>query len=324
MQEEEEIRAMLLVKERDEARLRILAYEAFIRRAATFQHPFMMKGSYVTRQYFVNQEDRIPRDLDWVYTGGRINDVGKATEIFSSWIQSIITREVPGTENILFKIDLEDEKMIWEAVDYSMSWDKPTISCSYYCLIENQEIYMDEIDISYNVPVEMKPAELTYRPLQGDPFIIRHTVPLPLQIAWKLHQTIVRPRFKDMFDLIHLLQHPSYTPDMAPRILKAMIKECQEGRVAQHEVNKLLTGDLVPLFKGSDIFKDWQTFRFGYVGKSWDKTLYLSWLSAEITNPDNLPNTFKELREALFEAMQRTGITKDTLHSIPYVERKLR
>ncbi|KAA2239426.1 nucleotidyl transferase AbiEii/AbiGii toxin family protein [Chitinophaga agrisoli] len=321
--EMEALRPLLLAELREENRERMLVNEAFIRRAVALQQPFMLKGSFVTRQYFANPEDRFPYDLDWVYTGGRIDDVEKATEIFSRWIETIAGLVVPGTENIALQLDFQDKKMIWEAVDYSMSWDKPTISTSYYGLMGGKKIYMGEVDISYNVPVEMNPVPITYQPLTGDPFIVSHAVPLPLQISWKLHQTIVRPRFKDMFDLIHLLQHPSYTRDMAPTILKAMVKECAEGKVAQHQVNKLLTGDLVPLFNDGDIFGLWQFFRFGYVHEDWQKKPSLTWLAAELTNPDNLPATFKELREALFEAMQRAGITIETLHSIPYVERKL-
>lgn len=47
--------------------IELLAYEAFIRRASELGLPFMLKGSYVTRQYFTDPALRTPHDLDWVY-----------------------------------------------------------------------------------------------------------------------------------------------------------------------------------------------------------------------------------------------------------------
>ena len=79
---------MELKKEKE---LEMLAYEAFIHRAAEVDLPFMLKGSYVTRQYFPDPMDRIPADLDWVYleklsdeidAKRKFNKYGRGAELF--------------------------------------------------------------------------------------------------------------------------------------------------------------------------------------------------------------------------------------------------
>ena len=54
-------------KDNEIKRKEMIAHEAFIRRAVEINMPFMLKGSYVTRQYFDKITDRIPNDLDFVY-----------------------------------------------------------------------------------------------------------------------------------------------------------------------------------------------------------------------------------------------------------------
>jgi len=50
------------------SKIKKIAYEGLIRRFAESHHyfPFMLKGSFLTRQYFPAHIERIPQDLDWV------------------------------------------------------------------------------------------------------------------------------------------------------------------------------------------------------------------------------------------------------------------
>ena len=66
------------------------------------------------------------------------------------------------------------------------------------------------LDISFNLEIDQEAIPLIYKLLEGEPFILSHTPPLALQVAWKLHQCLVRPHFKDMFDLIYLLNHEDF------------------------------------------------------------------------------------------------------------------
>ncbi|MDQ1922067.1 hypothetical protein [Massilia pseudoviolaceinigra] len=58
---------------------RIAVEEAFLRRAARVDGPFMLKGSYVTSQQIDEGWRRIPGDLDWVGLDGA--DAGVLTAV---------------------------------------------------------------------------------------------------------------------------------------------------------------------------------------------------------------------------------------------------
>ena len=45
---------------------RLIACDAFMRRAAQVPHPLILKGSYLTRQYFPDPAQRLFADLDFV------------------------------------------------------------------------------------------------------------------------------------------------------------------------------------------------------------------------------------------------------------------
>jgi hypothetical protein len=99
-------------------RIEMVAYEAFIRRASKINLPFMLKGSYVSRQYFCNPEIRIPADLDWVYLN-KITDEKTAREIFNNWVTEIT--ELDLNDGVKFRSFKENE--FWRRIDYAMADD---------------------------------------------------------------------------------------------------------------------------------------------------------------------------------------------------------
>src|SRR4051812_43337845 len=104
----------------EEKIMQMIAYEAFIRRASELNLPFMLKGSYVTRQYFPNPNDRIPNDLDWVYLQS-LQDVEDARRKFDNWvIQVTETSQKDGVRFQSFK-----ENAFWRMIDYAMADDFP-------------------------------------------------------------------------------------------------------------------------------------------------------------------------------------------------------
>ena len=155
-----------------------LAYEAFIRRAAELDQPFMLKGSYVTRQYFEHPADRIPGDLDWVYLEP-IADVATARALFDEWVTQITELSLP--DGVVFRSFRENA--FWRSIDYAMGDDFPTVSTDVECWIDGEHFEGLWIDISFNLPIDLPSELLEYRPLQGDTFLIAHTTPLALQVA---------------------------------------------------------------------------------------------------------------------------------------------
>jgi len=170
-------------------------------------------------------------------------------------------------------------------VDYAMADDFPTINTD----LQVKEGGVDRclIDISFNLDIGVAPVPLLYRPLRGKPFIIPYTVPLALQVSWKLHQTLVRPRIKDLFDLMHLLRHPAFTPEVLEQAKEALRKECEVGLTDPGGARHLLTGDWEKLF-GRDIDEEWD---FGCC----DITDVANWLAS-------LPEFKRQLSQALLEA----------------------
>jgi hypothetical protein len=284
----------------DYKRLEILAYEAFIRRAAVLDQPFMLKGSYVTRQYFEHPTDRVPNDLDWVYLLP-IADVAGARTLFDDWVTQIT--ELPQPDGVVFRSFRENA--FWRSIDYAMADDFPTVSTDVECWINGEHFAGLWLDISFNLPIDLPSEPLEYRPLQGESFLMLHTTPLALQVAWKLHQTLVRPRLKDLLDLLHLVHHPDFTPLAQQQALQALRKECRADGTNFARLHWVLAGNLAPLFT-SPVAKTWQWWRhgpptdLGYQLGSVDD-------AASITDTSQLPATLAEFQEQLRAAFQQVG-----------------
>lgn len=263
----------------------MLTYEAFLRRAAELDMPFMLKGSYVTRQYFANPADRIPNDLDWVYMR-RLDDPQDASVIFGNWMIEIT--EMIENDGVVFRSFREDA--FWRRIDYAMADDFPTINTD----LQVKEGGVDRllIDISFNLDIGVAPVPLLYKPLRGKPFVIPYTVPLAMQVSWKLHQTLARPRIKDLFDLMHLLRHPEFTPEVLEQTKEALRKECEVGWTDPGGMRHVVSGDWEKLF-GRNIDEEWD---FGCY---------------DITNPESWPASLSEFKQQLSKALLEAGFDKD-------------
>ncbi len=285
----------------DPQTLRLLAYEAFIRRASELGLPFMLKGSYVTRQYFPDPALRIPHDLDWVY----LRPIGRAEEaerLFSEWATQVT--EFQCEDGVRFRSFRENA--FWRTLDYAMADDFPTTSTDLVCWVDGQPFDWFSLDISFNLPLDVPSEPLYYQPLWGEPFLVPHATPLALQVAWKLHQTLVRPRFKDLFDLPFLLQHPAFTPAVRQQALAALAKECAADATPLSRLRWLLAGDLTPLFAGRRVADEWLAWRHGRPGGS-QSALAIYDVAAAITDPNQLPQSLADFQQQLQVAFQLAG-----------------
>lgn len=297
----------------------MIACEGFIRRAAAINMPFMLKGSYITRQYFKNPEDRIPNDLDWVYLQ-RITSVNESKEIFDGWATVVTEYDAAhAIDGVLFCSF--SENAFWRQIDYAMDDDFPTVNTDLAYLIDESEALEEfSMDVSFNLPIKEKPIQLNYTPLRGTPFILPFTVPLALQVAWKLHQTIVRPRFKDVFDLIHLLKHPHYA-GMAQRTVDALMDECIVGKVAKSNITSLFSHALHKLFPNGAYQRNWHYWRHdqscGYNPK--DGILSYYDYASLITDASKLPEDIQAFETLFYNTMDAAGLTMDLIKNHPYV-----
>ncbi len=198
-----------------------LAIESFLRRASEIEAPFMVKGSIITRQYLTDPSIRYAADLDWVYLE-TIDDPSRAGKIFSNW--AIKVTELLLFDGVGFRSFRENN--FWRMIDYAMADDFPTVNTDLLCFVDGTRFEDMCMDISFNLDLDYPPVPLLYQPLQGEPFELPYTCPLSLQVSWKLHQTIVRPRLKDLIDLIYLLQHEDFDATTFAQSVQALKAEC--------------------------------------------------------------------------------------------------
>lgn len=210
---------------------RIAFEEAFLRRAAAVDGPFVLKGSYVTRQYLEEGWRRIPGDLDWVGLGPL--DSAVATR----WVTAIT--ETGFDDGIRFRSFAENA--FWRGIDYAMHDDFPTVNTDLLGWLGPEKQQIAEMDVSFGLDLRPPPVPLTYLPLFGDPFIIRRSCALELQVAWKLHQCLVRPRFKDLLDLILILRENRLQVDATWQALEA---ECRRDATPFSRFDWLLNGKI--------------------------------------------------------------------------------
>jgi len=240
----------------------INAYEAFARRAAIVNNPsFMMKGSYVTRQYFPPTIKRVPRDLDWVYLT-YLSHHQAAQKTFDQWL--IKVTEVALDDGVIFQSFTQNQ--FWRRIDYAMADDFPTVNTDLTVWIGGEELELF-LDVSFNLQFGADPIALNYKPLTGDSFTLPSTVPLSLQISWKIHQTLVRPRFKDLFDLMYLVVHPEFNEIVLNQSIHFLLKECESDQIAAQKLVSFFTFDIQKLFVSRSIRNEWSQWRFDKLNK---------------------------------------------------------
>lgn len=280
------------MEKKDYETIEMLAYEAFIRRASKINFPFMLKGSYVTRQYFQNPNDRIPADLDWVYLE-KLNDEQTTKEKLNEWV-TLVT-EVSLDDNVTFR-SFQDN-VFWRRIDYAMDDDFPTVNTDILCWVGEEELEFG-LDVSFNLDIQHSPVPLSYKPLSGAEFIFEKTVPMSLQVSWKIHQTLVRPRFKDLFDLIHLVKHDSFDNETLKLSIQVLLDECKADNVNLDRLKYFLNYDLDKLFPNNTIQETWEYWRHNINKKNYGGNIPYFDKAEHITNVDNLP---KELSLFLSE-----------------------
>lgn len=224
----------------------MLSFEAFLRRAARLELPFMLKGSILTRQFFANKENRVVQDLDYLYFG-KVRDDASFMEVeLSNWVESVTTTTLAdGVEYRPFS-----ENRFWRALDYAMNDDFPTTNTDLYCTVGTTVNPIVGLDVSWGLPLHVPPASLLYHPLEGEPFEIPFVAPIGLQISWKLHQCLVRPRLKDLIDLVYLLEHGQFSEDDLDVAVVEFLKECQKDQVDGLKLLEYIHGNIRHFISG--------------------------------------------------------------------------
>lgn len=271
----------------------LVVLEALLRRISHVNMPFVLKGSLLTRQYLEDPDVRYVDDIDFLYLG-KINDAEQANEIFTNWM--IQVTEMDLDDGIQFRSFRENA--YWAYIDYAMADDFPTVYTDLaYCFTDEPGEYRElELDVSFNLEMEMDPVPLEYRPVFGDSFVVPYSVPLSVQVAWKLHQTIVRPRFKDLYDLKYLLSHPSYDEQALQVTLQTLVNECSmEPSITKEKIKKVLVDDFTDLYR----------------------SLSDDYFLKKYADRDNLEAYFMEFVKDLRQIMDKRGINQRAYENLP-------
>lgn len=271
----------------------LVILEALLRRISLVNMPFVLKGSLLTRQYLENPDIRYVNDIDFLYLG-KINDAQEANEIFTNWM--IQVTEMDLNDGIQFRSFREIN--FWGYIDYAMTDDFPTVytDLEYWFVDDPENVRWLELDVSFNLELEMEPVPLEYRPVFGERFVVPYSVPLPIQVAWKLHQTIVRPRFKDLYDLKYLLSHPSYDEQALQVTLQTLVNECSlEPEITKEQIKKVLVDDLTDLYPA----------------------LSNDYLLKKYADQENLETYYMAFVKNLRQIMNERGINQQAFENLP-------
>lgn len=277
----------------------LYACEAFLRRAAIINNQdFMLKGSFVTRNFFIDIKNRIPYDLDFLYLKP-INSKQEAELIFNDWMQKITTLYC---QDGIYFTQFKDNAF-WRLLDYAMHDDFPTVNTDLTAWIG--DISFDiSIDISFNLPFDDKPIPIQYQtPI--DSFIYPSSPALSYQIAWKLHQSIVNIRIKDIYDLTHLVKKIDGQNDVL-HILQLLKAECDKDGIDRQRILNFFSYQEEKVFLKN--LPELKSFEY------WQENIYFYLLpSCQL-----LPNSFDKFWQDFVDNMHKSGFTLKTVQAFLY------
>lgn len=129
----------------------------------------------------------------------------------------------------------------------------------------------------------------------------------------------MRPRFKDLFDLLHLLRHASFTPEVREQALASLAEECRADRTDLNRLNWLLAGQLGPLFTKPSLADSWASWRHNNIlAPHWQKKAdgtrfyYFDGHAKDITDPLLLPESLHEFAQLLHHTFVQVGFEQST------------
>lgn len=280
-----------------------LAIDGFMRRAAVVGGPFMAKGSVIMRQYLPDPIQRPAEDIDFVYLGEAAE--AEAAGIFTDWLTQVTEAEV--NDDIVFRSFTENA--FWRGIDYAMNDDFPTTNTDLMVTVPGRDPEEIGLDISWNLPLPEKTVAFLYQPLKGEPFELNHTVPLSLQISWKLHQTVVRPRHKDLNDLVLLLAHPLVNLEVLEKAAKAYADECVKDEIPPKRLGLFANAKSSPLKLQPAVFP--AGYNRSYVPDARDVERYQLPKDFVLYEPaDMSEGEVLIMIEQFCEALQKAGLTE--------------
>lgn len=210
--------------------LRLYANEAFLRRASFVGGEFLLKGSFVTREYFHSPKMRYPKDLDFVYLDTQTH-AQSIEQKLSKWVYAVTSFNA--YDGAVF--DHFCQNSSWGLADYDdVCEDFQTLSTQIQCTIFDTTLSLD-LDISIHLSFYGDTVPLSIHTL-NDTLYFHHTIPITTQIAWKLHQSLLFTRLKDVYDLVYLLDYVQNDKDRKT-VMHALLHDLKTTKY--FDINKI-------------------------------------------------------------------------------------
>lgn len=119
---------------------------------------------------------------------------------------------------------------------------------------------------------------------------------------------------KDLFDLIHLLQHPAFTADVSQETWQALVNECSADATDPARISYLLSDDLDQLFVHNNINDVWKFWRHAVKRNG---ELFYEQTAMAITDVEKLPPDLPVFKEQLRQALLHAGFDKHLEDYLP-------
>ena len=275
--------------------------------------PFIVKGSFLTSQYHTDPQARLLNggDIDLIYNSGdrkiETPDVfdydtyhefirkietllkNELIDIFYK-LEEIVTQKLNLTQRPKFILEFEElgyDRVFKDGVEiylflvnYAADGDFTTVGLE----ICGREFDI-EIDIAIDMPIHFQPETILYKTSTGKEVTLKNTTPVIYQTAWKMHQILVRPRLKDLDDVIHFLPHIDFEDKNNFEIFfDEIISECE---LTDRKTCNTLIDTLKQIFVKQN---GAQNFIVRRIADYNDRTQYYSKLYNIYYNPNKLAN----------------------------------
>lgn len=233
-----------LKKISDEDRI-LVVIEALLRRIALVKQPFMLIGGLLTRQYLKDRTIQPVRALDLFYME-RIFHRDHAYQTFTKWL--IEVTELDLGDGVAFRSFRQHP--IWREFEDPMIDPFLETQIGYRFINGEVNRYQEiPLNVSFNETIIVEPVSLNYQPVFGQPFTFPYVFSLSAQVALKLYQIIISPKFKALYELRYLLSHPSYDNHAFDDTLQILVDQCCLSSIVTNDrIRQLLVNDFSHLY----------------------------------------------------------------------------
>lgn len=276
----------------------LYANEGFLRRASMIGSEFMLKGSFLSREYFPSAQYRVPQDLDFVSLSHETNSEFIESTL-SKWLNAVT--QFPLDDGLVFQPFSVHTS--WGIADYQNDiTDFETFYNQIRVKLNEQELTLG-IDISIHLKL-LEPPEPLILKTAIDELYMPYTAPICTQIAWKLSQSIILPRLKDIYDLSYLVSHINHEK-MRHQVMQIMLDDIRPIKYCYERIAPFFDYHLKDLFSTAPNLNNINTLYKFYLSQYQNELIHYCPYSE---------NHLDEFNKHFKNAMHNAGFTREWIN----------